>query len=62
MGDVLDEVLGGENDEEESDQIVQSVLDEIGISVGQSVKDPLFLRWTTFTKSTGRCPRHPPPS
>ena len=37
MGDVLDEVLGGENDEEESDQIVQSVLDEIGISVGQSV-------------------------
>jgi charged multivesicular body protein 2A len=37
MNDVIDDVMEGEDDEEESEQIVNQVLDEIGISLNQSV-------------------------
>jgi charged multivesicular body protein 2A len=37
MSDALDEVTGEEDDEEESDQIVNQVLDEIGISLNNDV-------------------------
>src|SRR5436190_17610662 len=37
MNDVIDDTMAEENDEEESDEIVSQVLDEIGISLDQSV-------------------------
>ena|SRR5437868_14751164 len=37
MNDVIDDTMAEENDEEESDEIVNQVLDEIGISLDQSV-------------------------
>src|SRR5688572_15733048 len=37
MNDVIDDTMAEEDDEEESDEIVNQVLDEIGISLDQSV-------------------------
>ncbi len=37
MNDVIDDTMAEENDEEESDEIVNQVLDDIGISLDQSV-------------------------
>ena len=37
MNDVIDDTMGEEDEEEESDEIVNQVLDEIGISLDQSV-------------------------
>ena len=39
MNDAVDGVMEGEDDEEESDQIVSQVLDEIGINLNQSLSD-----------------------
>ncbi|CAB4390611.1 charged multivesicular body protein 2a [Rhizophagus irregularis] len=39
MNDVIDDTMAEENDEEESDEIVNQVLDEIGISLDQSLVD-----------------------
>jgi charged multivesicular body protein 2A len=39
MGDTIDEALGGENNEEEEDAIVNQVLDEIGISFGEELPE-----------------------
>ena len=38
MNDAIDDVMEDENDEAESDAIVNQVLDEIGISLDQSVR------------------------
>jgi charged multivesicular body protein 2A len=37
MGDAIDDVLGGEENEEEEEAIVNQVLDEIGISFGEDL-------------------------
>jgi len=37
MNDVMDDAMAGEDDEAESDEIVQQVLDEIGVNLDQSV-------------------------
>lgn len=39
MNDAIDDAMEGEDDEEESDEIVSKVLDEIGISFNQEVSD-----------------------
>ena len=40
MNDAIDDVMEEEDDEAESDQIVNQVLDEIGINLDQSVGFP----------------------
>jgi len=37
MGDTIDEALGGEENEEEEEAVVNQVLDEIGISFGEEL-------------------------
>ena len=37
MGDTIDDALGGEENEEEEDAVVNQVLDEIGISFGEDL-------------------------
>lgn len=39
MNDTIDDVMGDEEDEAESDNIVNQVLDEIGIDMGQKMAD-----------------------
>ncbi|KAI9006065.1 Snf7-domain-containing protein [Gaertneriomyces semiglobifer] len=39
MNDAIDDVMEDDDDEEESDQIVNQVLDEIGISLGNSLPE-----------------------
>ena len=39
MGDMLDDAMEGENDEEEEEKIVGAILDEIGISFGDAIPD-----------------------
>ncbi|CAG8739522.1 43490_t:CDS:2, partial [Gigaspora margarita] len=52
MNDVIDDTMAEEEDEEESDVIVNQVLDEIGISLDQSLVDTpsLIERETTKEK------------
>lgn len=38
MNDTLDDILNESGDEEESDAIVNQVLDEIGIEIGSKVR------------------------
>jgi charged multivesicular body protein 2A len=38
MNDAIDDAMEGENDEEETENIVNQVLDEIGINLDQSVR------------------------
>lgn len=44
MNDVIDDTMAEENDEEESDEIVNQVLDEIGISLDQSVRCKVYFQ------------------
>jgi charged multivesicular body protein 2A len=39
MNDVMDDAMEGEDDEAETDEIVNQVLDEIGVHLDQSVND-----------------------
>lgn len=39
MGDTIDDALGGEENEEEEDAVVNQVLDEIGITFGEELPD-----------------------
>lgn len=47
MDDAIDDVTGLE-DEEEGEEVVNQVLDEIGIDLGQAVR-PVFLVWMPYT-------------
>lgn len=42
MNDTLDDILNESGDEEESDAIVNQVLDEIGIEIGSKVRGVVF--------------------
>lgn len=46
MGDAIDDVMEEEEDDEESDLIVNQVLDEIGITLDQSVCFFIFTRFS----------------
>jgi charged multivesicular body protein 2A len=48
MGDAMDDALGDEGDEEETDNIVAQVLDEIGINLNQSVMNALEWKRGTY--------------
>jgi len=37
MSDAIDDAMGDEDDEEESDAIVSQVLDELGLSIGDEI-------------------------
>jgi charged multivesicular body protein 2A len=39
MSDAIDDVMGEEDDEEEEELVIQQVLDEIGIHLGQQLVD-----------------------
>lgn len=43
MGDAIDDAMEDENTEEEEDRIVNQVLDEIGISMGEEIPDAANL-------------------
>lgn len=60
MDDAIDDVTGLE-DEEEGEEVVQQVLDEIGIDLGQSVRSPLkrstlWRVWTLIVFQLGETP------
>ena len=40
MGDAVDNALGADNEEEESDNLVKQVLDEVGIGTTEQVSYP----------------------
>lgn len=55
MGESIDDAMEddvGETEEEEGDRILEEVLAEIGVSVGQQVRSPLFL---LLLLRTSRC-------
>ncbi len=39
MGDTIDDVMTDETDEAETDEVISKVLDEIGVSLGESIPD-----------------------
>mmetsp|Transcript_8006 Transcript_8006/g.12861 ORF Transcript_8006/g.12861 Transcript_8006/m.12861 type:complete len:214 (+) Transcript_8006:208-849(+) len=53
MGDTLDDVVGEDNEEEESDQVVNQVLDEIGISLNQQLGDAPSGHKTAVAEGSG---------
>ncbi|KAG0175326.1 ESCRT-III subunit protein did4 [Apophysomyces sp. BC1034] len=55
MGDAIDDVVGDEDEEEESEEIVNRVLDEIGISLNQELVDaPTGIKHAAPEPSTER--------
>jgi hypothetical protein len=60
MDDAIDDVTGLE-DEEEGEEVVNQVLDEIGIDLGQAVSNPPYdIHTRANTYSDGRDPDWPP--
>jgi charged multivesicular body protein 2A len=53
MGDTLDEAMADENTEEEEEQIVNQVLDEIGISFGEELPEATTLGSPSIKETTG---------
>jgi len=53
MGDTLDEAMADENTEEEQAQIVNQVLDEIGISFGEEMPEAASMGTPALKESAG---------
>merc|ERR1712168_1162940 len=56
MSDAIDDALGDEDDEEESDAIVQQVLDELGLQMNDQLSDMPGVKDSIATSSGSKQP------